>query len=308
MANYIAIDGGTTNTRVYLVTNGRILRSEKINIGAKKSIGGNTELKNAIGCAIAELLKAEGFKVSDIECIMASGMITSEYGLFKLDHLVAPAGINELSRGMTRTEINDVSELPFYFIPGVKLAGGTLEGSDMMRGEETELIGLDLQPDSIYVLPGSHSKIIRTDSLGRISDFSSMLTGEMIAATVSSTILKDSVDLGAELDKEYLLKGYEYCSAHGVNESLFKVRVLCNLLKADKAQVYGFFMGVMLHDEVEQILSYSETNVVIGGRKQLREATATLVNAFSDKNAVMLTDEAVEYSTVKGMIAVYENK
>ena len=131
MANYIAIDGGTTNTRVYLVINGRISHFEKINIGAKKSIGGNAELKNAIKDAIGKLLEGEGLCTGDIECIIASGMITSEYGLFKLDHLVAPAGLNELSKGMTRAEIEDVCDLPFYFIPGVKLAGGTLEGSDI---------------------------------------------------------------------------------------------------------------------------------------------------------------------------------
>ena len=102
MANYIAIDGGTTNTRVYLVTNGRILRSEKINIGAKKSIGGNTELKNAIGCAIAELLKAHS------EYSKKDFFVTLE------PHLQTFSGLNALvGKGFDNPYKYDTPELAF---------------------------------------------------------------------------------------------------------------------------------------------------------------------------------------------------
>ena len=53
MANYITIDGGTTNTRVSLVCNNTILATKKMSIGAgKKDI---VSLKNAIKTAIKEI-------------------------------------------------------------------------------------------------------------------------------------------------------------------------------------------------------------------------------------------------------------
>ena len=54
------------------------------------------------------------------------------------------------------TAQRDLADIPFVFFRGVKTA------TDMMRGEETELVGLCAAPDagSVYVLPGSHAKIV----------------------------------------------------------------------------------------------------------------------------------------------------
>ena len=58
-------------------------------------------------------------------------------------------------------------------VPGVKTEGETIADADMMRDEETELIGLmeHLESAAVYVLPGSHSKLIHVDDAGRIVDF-----------------------------------------------------------------------------------------------------------------------------------------
>ena len=91
-------------------------------------------------------------------------------------------------------------------VPGVKTEGETIADADMMRGEETELIGLmeHLESAAVYVLPGSHSKLIHVDGAGRIVDFTTMLTGEMIAALSQNTILKDAIYLaGTRLDESW---------------------------------------------------------------------------------------------------------
>ena len=91
-------------------------------------------------------------------------------------------------------------------VPGVKTEGETIADADMMRCEETELIGLmeHLESAAVYVLPGSHSKLIHVDGAGRIVDFTTMLTGEMIAALSQNTILKDAIYLaGTRLDESW---------------------------------------------------------------------------------------------------------
>ena len=65
MKIYFAIDGGTTNTRVNLVADGIITDTIKINIGARKSIGGNSELKEAVKKAICDLLKKHNLSEDD---------------------------------------------------------------------------------------------------------------------------------------------------------------------------------------------------------------------------------------------------
>ena len=138
MKNYITIDGGTTNTRISLIKDGRVVETIKLSLGARSGIDNNDALKTAIADAIDTLLKkSNGI---EIEKILASGMITSEFGLYNLPHISAPSGIDELHNAMCEVRLDDISEIPFVFIPGIKVSDGELSHSDMMRGEEVEAI------------------------------------------------------------------------------------------------------------------------------------------------------------------------
>lgn len=307
MKYYITVDGGTTNTRVYLVRDGVVVDNRKIAVGSK-----NAEAKSALSkalCAeIANIILQNGLKESDVTAIIASGMITCEFGLYKIDHVVAPAGIAEIKAGGVSVMLPEIASVPFFFIGGVKTVGEALSECDMMRGEETELMGiLGEQVDSVFVLPGSHSKIVRIDSEGRIVEFKTMLTGEMIAAIASGTILASSVDLSlSDFDGEALLDGYRYAEEHGLNEALFKVRVARNLFGKNEIYAYSFFLGAILKDEISSIISMPERQVVVGGRAQIKRATAHILRAASDKRVLELDDATVDTSVVRGAIRIFE--
>ena len=269
MANYITIDSGTTNTRVSLVIDGRIADTRKFNVGAKKGMENGQLLRDALRGGIADILQANGMNEEQIECILASGMITSEFGLVNLPHIIAPVGAKELHGSLYRCSLPEISRLPFVFVRGIKTGGDALENVDMMRGEETELLG-SFEGAGTYILPGSHSKIIDVDEQGRVVRFKTMLTGEMIAALSQNTILKDAVQLqDFAVDEEFLLMGYEYARDHGLNEALFKVRILKNLFGKSPEQIYNFYMGVVLCDEIGQILEGEPVKIVIGGNLAL---------------------------------------
>jgi len=310
MKIYITIDGGTTNTRISLVKDGNLEKAVKIPVGAKKSIGGNEELKSALADGIKTILSEKGLSEGDVTAVIASGMITSEFGLVNLPHITAPAGLAEIKDGISTVTVPEVTSLPITFIRGVKTEG-SLEATDMMRGEETELMGI-ASPDygeCVYVLPGSHSKIIYTDAQGRITRFSTTLTGEMIAALSEGTILKDAVSLSCEkLDTSHLEHGFSYAKAHGINEALFKTRILKNLFGKNESECYSFFLGAVLLDEIRTIIGSSAETVVIGGKRQIKEAIAYLVGKYLDKRTVVLTDAEVDRSTTLGMIKIFEAK
>ena len=306
MANYITIDSGTTNTRVSLVIDGRIADTRKFNVGAKKGMENGQLLQGALRSGIADILQANNIAEQQIECILASGMITSEFGLVNLPHIVAPAGAKELHESLYRCSLPEISKLPFVFVRGIKTGGDELENVDMMRGEETELLG-SFEGAGTYILPGSHSKIIDVDEQGRVVRFKTMLTGEMIAALSQNTILKDAVQLqDFTMDEEFLLMGYEYARDHGLNEALFKVRILKNLFGKSPEQIYNFYMGVVLCDEIGQILVGEPVKIVIGGKKQIKAFMASLLSKLTDTEVVLIADERAEYATAYGMIAAYE--
>lgn len=308
---YLTLDGGTTNTRINLVKERKIIASIKIPVGARASIENREILKSEIKNAIKKLIFENSLSENDVICIIASGMITSEFGLCKLDHISAPAGIKELHGSMEKVILSEITEIPFVFIRGVKTFSESFEDTDIMRGEETEIMGLisEKYGKCVYILPGSHSKVIKTDSFGRICEFSTMLTGEMIASLSSHTILKDAVDLeSSEIDPEYLLKGYDYSLCEGINKSLFKVRILKNLFSCGKNETYSFFIGTVLSAEIEQIAKSDAETVVLGGKAQIKNAMEIILKNRSDKNVITLSDKDAELSTTLGAIRIYEEE
>ena len=133
MAIYLAVDGGTTNTRVTLVREGRVCDTQKLSVGARN---GADALKKALRQGIFEILARNALAEGDVSRILASGMITSEFGLYELPHLTLPTGIGELHNGKKETVLSDISPIPFVFLPGVKTAGADIATLDVMRGEK----------------------------------------------------------------------------------------------------------------------------------------------------------------------------
>lgn len=305
---FITIDGGTTNTRISLVSDYKILQTIKIPMGAGACVLGTDALKNEIRGSIKKLLADNHIDEKNIDKIISSGMITSECGLCPLDHITLPAGIKEMHDAMYETVLEDVSKIPFVFIRGVKMTGVTLDKADMMRGEETELIGILREGNGVYVLPGSHSKIIIVEN-NKINEFSTMMTGEMIAALSQNTLLKTSVDLEkSNTVEKYVFEGFEYCSENGINEALFKVRVLDVIFRCSRDEIYSFFMGAVLCDEIKKILKVNSDNIILGGNNNIKKIMGKILRKYSDKNVIVLSDEEVLTSTSIGAVKIYNSK
>lgn len=307
MADYITIDGGTTNTRISLVKNHETKDIVRLNVGARSGMENRSILRQTIKEGINLLLERNGLTEGDIAVILASGMLTSEFGLVELPHITAPAGPYELAEAMHHTVLPDISSIPFAFVCGIK-TDGDLASTDIMRGEESELTGLFLG-QGVYILPGSHSKIIKVDEKGRITTFKTTLTGELIAALSRGTILKDALDMQtAALDEEFLLKGYEYAAQQGINEALFKVRLLKTVFKKNPAEIYGFFMGAVLCDEIKYILSLKAERLIISGEKHIATAQVILLENLSSAEIIRVPQALSDTASTLGMIKIYELK
>jgi len=246
LADYITIDSGTTNTRISLVVDYKVIDTMAFNVGAKKGIDNKGILRETLKNGIKEILAKNNFGEERVKCILACGMITSEFGLIELAHIHTPAGVREMHKNIYECTFEDIANIPFVFVRGVKTQCTELENTDMMRSEESEVMGV-FEGEGIYILPGSHTKVIKVNAKGQITDFKTMLTGEMISAITQGTILKDAVKLGDfKPDKEWLVKGFRYAKEHGISEALFRIRALKNFFNATDSEIYNFFMGIML--------------------------------------------------------------
>ena len=308
MKRYLCVDGGTTNTRLSLVCDGETIDTLKFNIGARAGLTDKTALPNALKDGIDSLLKKHALTNGDIEKILASGMITSPSGLVNLPHLTLPVGIPELKAAGYECTLPQISEIPFFFIRGVKTGSQELESADIMRGEETEIFGVrkSSDGDAVYMLMGSHTKLIRLDGNGKIQGFTTTLTGELIASVASGTILKEAFELNFDgFNKEMLLSGFEYANKHGINEALFKTRILKNVFSESESNAYSFFLGACLSGEVIAAKRSGAEKIIIGGKRQLKYALYELLSACG-LNAEVLSDAEVDASVTKGQIKIYE--
>lgn len=305
MADYVCIDSGTTNTRISLVRDNNVIDTMKYHCGTKCS---KDELKLTLKKGISEILVKNNADEKTANKIIASGMITSELGLIDLEHITAPVGLKELNEGIVEKSFEDISSIPFSFIRGVKIFGENLDDTDMLRGEEAELFGI-IDGEGVYVLPGSHSKILVVDDTERITTFKTMLTGEMLSSIAANTILKESLpDISVTADEEYLFVGLSYAREHGINEALFKVRVLKNIFKKSNEQVMGFFMGAVLCDEINFILSLSPKKITIGGNAILKKPMSVILNKLSSSKVITLNEEEVEKCVALGQVRIFEYK
>ncbi len=308
MHYYIALDGGTSNTRLRLIRGERILASKKLPIGAG-SAGGREHWSTAIRETALALLSENGAQSKDVAAIVGAGMITSEYGLCPLAHLPAPAGLAELAAGLKAAEIPGLS-IPCFFVPGIKQSGETAEDSDMMRGEEAEIIGLLPYGghDAVYILPGTHSKHVFVDEEGRITSFKTFMTGEMIGALSGGTILRDAVDLSVEgFDADALLRGYDAAVRNGLASALFKTRIMKNLFAEDKKRCYSFFLGALLSDEVKSLTNMGAHRALVAGKASLRLPTEHLLRRRTNATVVVCPEDAIENASAMGAIEIYKN-
>lgn len=106
---------------------------------------------------------------------IAYGMITSDMGLLEIPHVSAPASAQDLKNAMREQVFPEIAPFPITFIPGVRnfAAPVDLENfgmMDMMRGEETEAIGLyDLLglKEKAMLVPARLAQQIRCDERRR---------------------------------------------------------------------------------------------------------------------------------------------
>lgn len=295
---YIAtIDTGTTNTRVKLWQEGKVLASSHVGVGVRDTgiTGSKDKLKNGVREAIDLALKEANSTHHDIELYLASGMITSNVGLFEVPHVFAPSGVAELAEQMVSATIQEVVNQPIWFIPGVKnnlqeITVENCEAMDIMRGEEVETFGildhLKLSGPSLLVLPGSHSKFVRVDRNSRISGCVTTLAGELLSVLTRDTILASSLEksFAQALDSEMVIQGADYARKFGLTRTCFTIRILDQFTDSSLNGKANFLAGAIATTDLLAVKNSSamgdcrELPVIIGGSNIMAGIFETLLH------------------------------
>lgn len=269
-AALIGLDWGTTSLRVMLLdAAGRLIESHDSDRGIRRAQGAFAEI---FAEAIAPWRRAH----ADLP-VYASGMITSRNGWVETPYLPLPADAQALAHALVRRSLPDGGTIAF--VPGLRDENGPYP--DVMRGEETEIIGYLEQgpradePAPLLILPGTHTKWVRIED-GRIARFRTLLTGELYGTLKQHSILgalmpKRGDDAaegggteggGAPRDREAFAKGIATAGPRGDDllAKLFSARslVLCERLAAEEIEDY--LSGLLIGSEVAQMRSLARAS------------------------------------------------
>ncbi len=260
-ASLIALDWGTTSLRAYLMSDeGSILERRAGGPGIMKIGSGAFEPALSAFCGdwIAACPQAR---------LVASGMIGSKQGWREAPYCPSPASRAHLAARLIHVPLAGARTLAI--VPGVSHTDPATGVPDVMRGEETQIIGAIPEAGShVAVLPGTHSKWARVDG-GAISRFASYMTGEVYAALVQHTILGRSMAPDAPHDSAAFTRGVRYgLEAPGTLLSrMFSARTLGLFDQLDGTALPSYLSGLLIGSEIggaSTLYGFSKRVTVLG--------------------------------------------
>jgi len=172
----IALDWGTTRARAFLIgEDGTLLARHTADRGIQSVAPGG------FPAAFAEIAGAFRRDRPDASVLLA-GMVGSRNGWVEAPYVSCPAAPSDIAAASLAVTLDDGTRAAI--LPGLS---SDEDGFDVMRGEETLIVGLGLQ-DGVACLPGTHSKWALVEG-GRITRFASFMTGEVYGLLREHSIL-----------------------------------------------------------------------------------------------------------------------
>jgi len=229
----IGVDWGSSNLRVFRMGAGGVV------LGRRADSRGAAGL--APGAFADVLIEVAADWLAENLPVVVCGMAGARGRWLEAPYAPCPAGIADVAAYAVRPA--DAPEV--RILPGVAVwRDGAL--ADVMRGEETQLFGLDGGFDRV-VAPGTHSKWARLEH-GRITDFSTSMTGEMFAALgVSASFLGGTAGASPEAFEAGVQTGLE---DGPLGEALFSARVAMLAGRLPVKGMQDYLSGVLIGAEI----------------------------------------------------------
>lgn len=247
-ADWIAVDWGTSNLRAWGIgSDGEVVFSCASDRGMARLE------RSAYPAALHDLLGDEIFTAEDLTTILVCGMAGARQGWLEAPYLEVPADLSELAAAaVSPTGLSE--RLAAHILPGIcqRIDGA----EDVMRGEETQLLGLaTMHPNfsGLVVMPGTHSKWVALAGR-RIERFSTSMTGELFETLSAHSVLRHSLagnEVAEERDAGFeagLDTGLE--APQSLTARLFSIRAGSLLSGHTPGWCAGFLSGILIGTEI----------------------------------------------------------
>ena len=252
----IGIDWGSSGFRAYRLSDDGSIRERRT------AASGIASLTPTDYAAVLQQQIGDWLRDEPATPLLLSGMVGSRQGWREAAYAECPVGPGDLADKLCPVELGDGRIA--HIVPGLSCRNA--DGiPDVMRGEETQIFGLDLTGDAGICLPGTHSKHVQLQA-GRITDFATAMTGEVFALLKNHGLIAAMLEpeTGADLDTAAFEAGLALSGRPGgLLHHIFSVRTrrLFNELSGTAATHY--LSGILIGHEL-RVTAWAGRVVIVG--------------------------------------------
>jgi len=274
----IVLDWGTTSFRAFLVDHsGTILDRVETADGIRTVV--DRRFADIVACLLAPWRDVHGSVP-----ILAAGMIGSRNGWFEAPYVATPADARDLAAAVRTESLQNGGTITFF--PGL-IDRTARPFPDVMRGEETQLVGLGLERDATVILPGTHSKWARIEG-GRITRFRTFATGEVFATLADHSFLANVANRSAEPNWRAFARGLDVVRAEngcaGLLSRIFTVRTGWLASAIDAGEMIDYLSGIVVGSEFAEAAAQGwhadGDAVIVVGDKDIAEIYRVAAEGF----------------------------
>jgi 2-dehydro-3-deoxygalactonokinase len=208
--------------------------------------------------------------LNDIPVII-SGMACSDMGMAELPYKEIPLHTGTPDLTIKNIEASDTFRHAVLLISGVKTK------DDVMRGEETQLIGCidesSKEGEQLFIFPGTHSKHVAVEQ-GQVTDIKTYMTGEFFELLSTKSILSNSVKKDEDFFNPGNLKSFEKGVSDSQDSNLlhssFFVRTNDLLGKLSTEENYYYLSGLLIGTELKEIANAKMLVTVVCNKPQMK--------------------------------------
>jgi 2-dehydro-3-deoxygalactonokinase len=237
-------------------------------------------------------------------------MASSSIGMQELPYANLPFTVNG---SKANVQVFDARE---DFLHKVVLISGVKSNEDVMRGEETQLVGiitlLNLQQqETTLILPGTHSKHLHIKD-GELVNLQTFITGELFSVLVNHSILKDSVEINAAAefsddDIAGFKLGLKKSLDNNMLNNLFTVRTNQLFNKLNRRQNFYYLSGLLIGSEINYFRGKKNMPLILCSGSNLYELYKLALTEFDLlKQTTIISADTIHQATIAGQIIIFE--
>ena len=237
--------------------------------------------------------------------IVFSGMASSSIGIKELSYGTVPFAADGGQVAAAHLPATASFPHPVCLISGIR------SEDDVMRGEETQLVGVlsqlgEKDIDGIFLFPGTHSKHIWVKGR-QVQQFKTYMTGEFFGLLSNKSILSASVTKDQNAVRwPSFNQGVERARSTNLLHASFRVRTQHLFGESTKEENLDFLSGLLIGTELKELLQQPAMPIYLCCNSALQLRYESAMTQLGIKPVRVFSGEEMDQAVIRGQMIIYK--